>query len=371
MRRRTILATVGALFSAGCSEIVPPPQTTVTDGAPGSATDETATGTVPTDTLQTTDGSEQTTDGPTDTATDTPSETEREVADAIETAHGHLTDSLSGYLAFAETSDPTLLDVTAATNVSVSNVTSPASDARQVLDGAPRYVDEDVERLSGVADFLTSAIRCQSNLEGAYSKFEFVHGRLYAQQFATLPDQLSQLRERRDTAERHLEALQSETERTDMQAFDPLSEDDYDRKVEQLQREVTAFDTLADTVETVVDGLEAFIDGNDDFTDEDYDSAAEFYATATQSFSTANDALTALDTPESLASTVSELVSVTNALATGAHDLADAASAADEYEWDTHDQEFESAVSQLRTSEVAVDQIDSVGEIIQHYEGEF
>ncbi|WP_136717465.1 hypothetical protein [Halorientalis salina] len=371
MRRRTILATVGALFSAGCSEIVPPPQTTVTDGAPGSATDETATGTVPTDTLQTTDGSEPTTDQHTDTATDTPSESEREVAGAIETARGHLAESLSGYLAFAETSEPTLLDVTAATDVSVSNVTSPASDARQVLNGAPSYVDEDVERLSGVADFLTTAIRCQSNLEGTYSKFEFVHGRLYAEQFATLPDQLSQLRDRRDTAESHLETLRSETDRADMQAFDALSEDDYDRKVEQLQREVTAFGTLANTVETIADGLEAFIDGNDEFTDEDYDSAAELYSTATRTFGTANDTLNALDTPESLASAVSELRSVTNALATGAHDLADAASAADEYEWDTHDQEFESAVSQLRTSEVAVERIDSVGEIIAHYEQEF
>jgi len=371
MRRRTFLATTGALLSAGCSEIVPPPGTTEaseTTGSPSEAATGTPSDGVPTAGTTTDPGPDPTTDQPTETTTETPSEAERAVAEALSTARSLLSDSLAAYRAFADTDEPTLLDVTAATQVSVSDVTSLASDAREVLEEAPRYVDEDVQHLQGVADFLTTGIRCQSSLNSAYSRFEFVRGRVYAEDFASLTRQLDDLRDRRDNAGDFLETLQSETGRSDMQAFEPLSADDYDAKITQLQREVSAFGTLADALETMGSGLETFIDGNDEFTDDDYDDANELYATANQAFRTANEALTTLDTPNSLTDAVSELRSVTDALAAGTQDLVEAAAAGDEYEWETYDAEFADAVSELRASQVAVDEIDSVADIIGYYE---
>lgn len=378
MRRRTFLATAGALFSAGCSEVIPPPRTTVTTGTAGGTPSETANGTAsataPTDGPETTDtGPAETTDQPTEA--DTPTQAEQKAAQAIETARKHLSDSHSAYLAFASADDPTLLDVSATTQVSVSDVTSLATKARNALDTAPTAASteqkETIDRLYGVADFLTTGIRYQSSANSTYSKFTFVLGRLYAEQFAILPGEISQLRKKRDNAKEFVDTLQSKTDRTDVQALDGLSATVYDQKVSQLEREVAAFQTLADAFVTISDGLETFGDANGEFTDEDYDDAAELYSTAAQQLSTANETLTALDAPDAVSTEVADLLSVTDALATGSTTLEAAASAGEEYEWDTYDAKFKAGVSELQKSQVAVDRLDSVTEIIEYYERQY
>ncbi|MFD1586226.1 hypothetical protein ACFR9U_04475 [Halorientalis brevis] len=377
MRRRTFLATTGALFSAGCSEIIPPPQTTVRSDAAGpnetTGPDGTGSETVPTDGSETTapdDG--RTSDHPTETETDTPTQGDREVAQAITTARSRLTDAHAAYLAFADATDPTLVDVTAATQVSVSDVTRHASKARQALEEAPNTTSPaqqtTVDRLSGVADFLATGIRYQSSANAAYSKFTFVLDRLYAEAFAVLPGEIGRLRTNRDTANEFRNTLQSETDRDDVQSFDAISATIYDEKVAQLDREMTGFETLADAISAISDGLEAFTDANGEFTDDSYGDAAEQYVTASERLGTATETLETLDAPTAVESAVTELTGVADAVASGAADLEAASRAGDEFEWETRDERFDDAISALQTSQVAVDRLDSVTEIIEYHE---
>ena len=375
MRRRTFLATAGALVSAGCSEVIPPPETTVTSGT-DSTTDGTPSDALPTDgSGPTPTGTDSTTDQQTETQTDTPSTPERDAAEGIETARESLADAVTAYQAFADADDATLLDVTAATKVSVSDVTGLASDARNALDKIETKANADqtdtIDRLRGVADFLTNGIRCQANLYNAHAKFTFVVGRIYAESFAQIPGQVSQMRDSRETATGHFETLQAATDQSDVQALDALSTDGYSEKVAQFERELTAFSTFAETSETITDGLEAFQDGNDEFTNDNYDDAAAKYDTAVEQFESAIDALNGLDTPESIAAEIADLVSVMDALASGSTTLAEAARAGDEYEWDTYDAKFEEGITELKSSQIAVNRFDSVSDVIEYYERKY
>jgi len=377
MRRRTFLATTGALFSAGCSEIIPPPQTTVQrdNSGPAETTGSDGTGgeTVPSDGTETTDtDAAPTSDQPSETDTDTPAEGDQEVAQAIATARTRLADAHSSYLAFADATDPTLGDVTAATQVSVSDVTGQASKAQRTLENAPNTGSPTqkttIDRLSGVAKFLATGIRYQSSVNAAYSKFTFVLGRLYAEAFAVLPREIGQFRTKRDKANEFRRTLQSETDRDDVQSFDPISTTAYDEKVAQLEREMTGFETLADTFATISDGLEAFTEANDEFTDGSYGDATELYATASERLGTATETLAGLDTPTAITSEITDLTGVTDAVAAGATDLEAASRAGDEFQWDTRDAKFDEAVSALQTSQLAVDKLESVTDLIEYHE---
>ncbi|MFB6180063.1 MAG: hypothetical protein ABEI77_10100 [Halorientalis sp.] len=377
MRRRTLLATAGVLFTAGCSEIIPPPQTTVTTRTnAANGTDETPPPTsAPTTQADTTETPNATTDQPTQTSTDTPTEAERVAAQAIKGGRRRLSESLDAYLSFAKVSDPTLLDVTAATQVGVSDVTKYAGKARTRLKdvpaGATPAQHTTADRLDAVAQFLTTGIRCQSSLNSAYSKFDYILGRIYAERFAALPGEIDQLRERRDNANQFLGTLQSETDRADMQAFDRISASQYDQKVTQLQREVTAFGTFADTSDTLTGGLSDFGEATSDFIDDDYGSARDLYSSANEQVESAIQTFEALDLPSSVTTEFSDLLSVLKALSAGSQHLTAAARAGHDYEWDTYDAEFKQGVSELQSSQVAVDRLDSVNTLVEYYQNQY
>lgn len=376
MRRRSLLATAGTVLLTGCSQIVPPPQETVTDTAASSPGDETTAPTPsPTDAMETdrltepeptTDEATETT---TDEATETPSAAERQADEALTTAREHLSRAVDAYVGLADADDATLLNVTAATKVSRSDVVSPADAARSALDDVPEGATASqrrtAEQLRVVASFLVEAIRCQSELWPAYDEIQFVVGRLYAEQFPTVDSSVGEIHDQCDDAREYLDTIHEETDADSTAAFDGIDADTYDRKVAQFEREIDGFDTVADAVATMRDGLEAFGDGVTEYDRDNYRLAREPFRTAADECGAANETLVGMETPTAVTETVSELASVSDAIAAGSADLETAAAEAVELNWDERDAAYESASEHLRSSTVAVDRIDSVQEALE------
>lgn len=378
MRRRTFLAASGALFSAGCSEIIPPPRTTRRTGTNTGTADGTPSDTVPTPGPQETEPGPGETTGQsteatetTEAGTETPTQAERTAADAIATARTDLTDALTAYVDFADGDEPTLLDVTAATKVSVSAVTGPVSDVNTTLDeipeGASTAQKETAQRLRGVGAFLRSAINCQVPLHNAYSKFRFVTDRIYAESYGSIPSEVSQMRDRADAANGHLQTLQSGSDRTDTQAFAGISESLYDQKVDQLQRSVTGFETLADTLTSVSDGVEAFGKGTSDFTEDQYDNAENQFTTANEDLRTAVGELDGLAVPDSITTDVADLRSVVSALSACTPHLVDASNAGSA-DRNAYWSAFDNAIAELDAATDAIGRLESVTDLETFHE---
>ncbi len=222
MRRRTLLATVGAGLAAGCSGSVPllGPEDTPTDTDAPPEDGESTPESLPTETDESTATDTDPTEEPTET--ETPNRAERRGADVVGNARDLLGDAYDAYVGFtgpdadgSETGTATLLDVTVATEVTFSRVTSPVSEARSTLDDLPRRASGEQydasRRLRGVATVLSQGIRCQTDLRDAYEEFEFVLDRIYADNTGTVPNALGRMRTSQSDAAGHLETIESET----------------------------------------------------------------------------------------------------------------------------------------------------------------
>lgn len=384
MRRRTLLVTTGVLVSAGCSALQGGDGTDTTDAATDTAT---GTGTdTPTDTqtpptatetlsepAPTTD-TDTTTDGTTETETETetatPTRAERRAAREIDSARSNLSEALTEYVAFAPdgTSEPTLLSVDAAVNVTIADVTNPVSAARSALDAVPEQANADqqatVDALRGVATFLDRGVRCQARLYDAYEDFTFVVDRLYAENTGGVPDEIASIREATAGARGYFDTLTAESDASDTTAFDALDEATYTDKVGQFEAELDAFPTIADALTAFRRGLETFLEAADDYLDGDYRDPREQFPDAASDFRTADQTLSAIDAPPSVADTVADLVSVASALAPACDDLTSAARAG--YTGDSSDREdaFAAAQAHLESSTVAVERLDTVEELV-------
>jgi hypothetical protein len=395
MRRRTLLATAGALCSAGCSafRIETGTETggstdaaTDTDGTTPASTErpptETATQGAPDPTTEATDTATAT-DTETETATETatPSEAEREAARQLDQARSRLSTARSEYVAFAAEADgadsesggdgesPTLLDVDASVTVTVSDVTNPVSRARRALDDVPEDASADqqatVEALRGVATFFDRGVRCQAKLYDAYQDFVFVVDRFYAENTGGVPDEIASIRSETDRARGYFDTLATETSADDTTAFEGLDEATYTGKVDQFEAELDAFPTIADALSAFRSALETFIDAVDDYESGSYRDPREEFPDAAADFRTAAQTLSALDAPDSVAGTVADLVSAAEAFAPACDDLAAASRAG--YTGDSSDREdrFAAAQEHLRSSDVAVENFDTVEELVE------
>jgi len=392
MRRRTLLATAGVLCAAGCSAFrietgtetgdstdtatdtdgatpAPtegPPTETPTQGAPDPTTDATDT-----DTATATE-----TEEPTETAT--PTEAEREAARQLDRARSRLSTALTEYVAFAAETDgsgeddgegPTLLDVDASVSVTVADVTNPVSRARQALADVPEDASADqqatVEALRGVATFFDRGVRCQAELYDAYQNFVFVVDRLYAENTGGVPSEVASLRSETERAQEFFDTLAAETGADDTTAFEGLDEATYTGKVDQFEAELDAFPTIADALTAFRSALETFLDAVDDYESGSYRDPREEFPDAASDFRTAARTLGALDAPDSVADTVADLVSAAEALAPACDDLAAASRAGFTGSSSNREDRFEAAQEHLRSSDVAVENFDTVAELVE------
>lgn len=366
MRRRTLLASASVLVT-GCSEVIPDPLPTETAETAPDATAETPTGSAPTDATTSEQSPGDETAEPTETAT--PSTPERRAAERIATARGHLADALAAYVGFAEGDDATLLSVTAATRITPSRVTNPAREARAALDGVPDEASDaqvtTARRLRGVGTFLGQGARCQARLRSAYSAFDYVVGRLYAERTGGVPTNLANMRENHDTARGHFETVEGESSVEDADAFDGVDADTYEAKTAQLRREVAAFGALPDALAALRRAVSAFAGGTSAYTNQSYRTAEREFTTAAEQYGSAEAALDALDAPEAVASTVEELVADAGVLAAAASDLATAAKAGSEGRRDPREEAYESATDRLRAASERVRGMDSVERLLR------
>lgn len=381
MRRRSLLATAGLVLFAGCGQ---GPGTDTTDGEPTATTtgqqgtsppdSETTTTESPTETLSDPQPTEQTTRTETDTATETetatetPTQAEREATDQIETARGHLSDALSAYLSFVDVESPTLLDVDASVEVTVSDVTGPVSEARTALNEVPQGANADqqdiVDKLRGVAAFLDQGIRCQAQLYLAYDEWQFVIERIYNENLAGVGDDIGRMGDRKDNANGFLETLQSDSDSADVAAFDGISGSRYTQKVDQFEAEIDAFTTLVEAMRAFREGMDAFDEATDAYESRDYRDAREEFPTADEEFGVASDTLSSMDPPESLADQVSELTEVTRVLSNGSQDMARASRAGFEGRSGDRNEAFEAAEEDFESNEIVRERIDSVEQIL-------
>ena len=371
MRRRTLLATVGAGLVAGCSESIPlldddTPASTESTPQDGESPSESP----PTETAEATATDTEPTEEPTET--ETPNRAERQGAEVIGNARDHLGTAYEAYVGFADASgdgsQPTLLDVTVATEVTFSHVTSPVSKARSTLEELPRRASGeqyDARRLlRGVATLLDQGIRCQDDLREAYDEFEFVLGRIYADNTGTVPNALGRIRTTRSAAADHLDTIESETAVEDVEAFGRLDASAYEAKVDQLQRAVTAFEALPDALANVKRGLDAFRSATQSYRNEGYLSAEREFVTAADALRPASDTLSNLDAPEPMADDITDLAGVTDAIALAAVDLETAAGAGSRGERETRESALADARAHLRESEVAVERLEVVQRLL-------
>lgn len=384
MRRRTLLATTGVLVTAGCSALRGGDGTdtdAATDTATGTGTDaptETQTPPTSTETLSepapTTDGTETTTtDAATETEpeeTPTPTRAERRAAREIDSARSKLSEALAEYVAFAHSSEsePTLLSVDASVNVTIADVTNPVSAARTALDEVPEQASSDqqatVDSLRGIATFLDRGVRCQATLYDAYEDFVFVVDRFYAENTGGVPDEIANIRAETADARGYFETLTAESDPSDTTAFDGLDEATYTDKVGQFRAELDAFPIISDGLTAFRRALETFLEAADDYLDGDYRDPREQFPEAADDFRTAKQTFTAINVPRSVAAPVANLVSISDALAPACDDLAAAARAG--YTGDSSDREdaFAAAQAHLESSDVAVEKLDTVEELV-------
>lgn len=387
MRRRTLLTTAGVLVSAGCSALQGGDGTdtdAATDTDTQSETDTTAptdTTTAPsgTDTLSEpapTTGTESPTATDTETTTEpeetaTPSRAEREAARELDRARTKLSDALTEYVAFAPsgTSDPTILSVDASVNVTIADVTNPVSEARssldRVTDRASSEQQATAEALRGVATFLDRGVRCQAKLYDAYQDFTFVVDRLYAENTGGVPDEIANIRDETADARGFFDTLTAESDASDTTAVDDLDEGTYADKVGQFEGELDAFPIVADGLGAFRRGLETFLEAAENYLGGDYREPRETFPEAADDFRTASQTLSALSAPPSIADTVADLVEVAEAIAPACDDLAEASRAG--FTGDSSDREdaFEAAQAHLESSDVAVENFDTVEELVE------
>jgi hypothetical protein len=373
MRRRTLLATVGAGLAAGCSESIP-----LLDEDTPASTDSTPQTreppeSPPTETADPTATDAETTEEPTET--ETPNRAERRGAEVIGNARDQLGDAYDAYVAFAdaggdgsEAGTATLLDVTVATEVTFSRVTGPVGEARSTLEELPRRASGEQyqasRRLRGVATVLDQGIRCQEDLRSAYEEFDFVVGRIYADNTGTVPNALGRMRTAQSAATEHLDAIESGSAVEDVGAFDRIDASTYEAKVDQLRRAASAFETLPDALAGVKRGLDAFRGAGQSYRNEQYLSAEREFETASSELRPASDTLAGVEAPSPMADVVTDLAGVTDALALAALDLETAADAGSRGEREGRETALADAKAHLRESDVAVERLDVVQRLL-------
>jgi hypothetical protein len=363
MRRRTLLATAGIGLSAGCSGFLPDSEGTPTDettDAPAPTPTDGSAPTPPTDPTVTSDT------GTTDEPTATPHPRADEV---IADARAHLAAAHETYVAFAGEDATSILDVTAAVDVSIGGVSNEVSAARSDLADAPGRANEPqqrtIEALGNVGTLLERGIRCQSELQNAEESLSYVLDRVYAEQLTRVPNRIDQLRSEQDLAREHFDVVAGETAAADVDAFEPITTATYEDKISQFEAELTAFEALPDPLLATWRGLRAFIDASNQYLGESYVDAGQRYPTAVTELQAAADGLAAIDRPDSLASRLEALTSVTSALAAASVDLQAAAEAGQEGRRDDREAAFAAAESHLRSSSVAVERLDTVQELLE------
>lgn len=320
MRRRALLGTV-VVFVSGCSEqlptdLLPPTPTeepTETPTPTASPTPAATPASAPTPT-------ETPTESPTPTEPTDPPETElslsgRLARDLIVDGRRDLRRAVDAYAAAARVSDPTILDVTAATTrFSYRLIGGAIGDASSKFLEARRKGNDDQQalanRLLDVVQFVQRSGQCQERLVTTYRRLGAVQESFDREDTDAVRTRIDAMSRERRHARNRLADIRSETEAANAADADVLTPADYEAKVEQFDREVSTFGALPDPLLTFADGIESLQRARRHARRDNFRQARDAARSAESTFESVLEALDAIlsdDPAASLEPVVSDL----------------------------------------------------------------
>ena len=280
MQRRAFL---GAFIFAlsGCSEQIPtdlvsPGPGSPTETEPGTAT-ESPTPTpspTPTETPTATEVPPTPTETPTPTESPTESPTPKKTelslsaqlaAEQIEKARKIIRETVTTYAGFADASDPTILDVSAATTrFRFASINGKIGDANKaLLDARSKGNDRQRERVAvllDVVEFLRASGQVQQRVVAIFSTFSAARTALHEENVDRTRNRVETMVNERRQGRNRFQELDSNTEEASMDATEALSRRTYRRKITQFDLELSTANQLTGPSDRFADGTKRLKD---------------------------------------------------------------------------------------------------------------
>ena len=326
MNRRAYLSAAGLVLLAGCS-------TSETTETPAPTTAEQTTTETPTETTTaeptTTETPTETTEEPTTETTEEPDRVDRILGLAV----ADLTDAVA---VFEDAAGPDggFHDVNATTNLSFDAVAEPLYLARghfNTLDQLEKTAAQQarLDSLRGVFWFLWWTAQTHDNLRLVRVRVNNAVSRFYAGEYYRIDSQVEQATKSLVPARETLDNLLDGSNPDQLDAFDALSPDDYTRKVDSLETEISQFERFTGYLLSMRNAVNRLQRGFDEYLSEKYGDASGSFFRASLAFEDVRDALTETDPIEALVTHTEDFVCLADALAMGSDGMDEAATAGD------------------------------------------
>ncbi|KAB1186938.1 MULTISPECIES: hypothetical protein [Haloferax] len=332
MNRRAYLSATGLLLLAGCST----QDTSETTTSPSTSTPEsTTTASSTTESPSPTTETQTSTPEPTEEPPTTETETEApDKADQILTlAQEDLDD---GVVAFADLAAPDggFQDLNATIQFPFDDVSAPLFRARGHFGTLTQYeLDERqrqrLARLEEVYWFLWWTGKTHESLNVTLSRTNNAVSRFYGEEYSRVDSAVDQITDSLEPAEESLDNLLDESSASSLDEIDELEPDDYDQKVDALEREISQFDAFADVLVSMRNGVRRLQRGFDEYLGGSYEEATETFFRAAVAFEDVSEALADVEPIEALDTYVEEFACLSDSLARGSDTLGEAATAGD------------------------------------------
>ncbi|KAB1192673.1 hypothetical protein GJR96_04150 [Haloferax sp. MBLA0076] len=330
MNRRAFLSASGLLFLAGCST----QDTTETTTSP------------PTTTQSTTETPSPMTESPTPpTETETPETTAEPTTEETTTEEPDRVDRIltlvqedldAAVRAFAGVAAPDggFHDLNAAISFPFDDVSDSLFDARGHLGTLEQFeLDQAQQRrrtqLRQAHWFLWWTGRTHERLNQVLLRTNNAVSRFYDAEYGRIDTQVAQIGDALDEATESFDSLLDESDASSLDAITELTPDDYTRKVDSLEAELTQFDTFGEMLLTMRNAINRLQRGFDEYLGSSYEDATETFFRAAVAFEDVSEALSDLDPIVALETPLADFVCLSDALAQGSDVLGEAATAGD------------------------------------------
>lgn len=353
MHRRQFIALLGATAAAGCTGQSTPtdePATTARTTSPPTA-EETA---------------EAQTARPTERETERPESTPTRGEELVERGRTHLLAAIDEFTADAEPEDATIVDVNAATTeFSRFDVNDELQSAQRHLTDAKNYTSPEntavADDLLVVAAFVNALGFAQNHLVNAYEEVNRARRSFYTESYEELPGNVEDVADQRDRAAEYAATIRESFDESTVAPVAQITAEHFSAKLDQVDRELAAFDGIATQLSGLDALMERFADDVRAYKAMRYDdvgfSAGDFEDVAT--------GLAAIERPVSLEPVLAELSCVFDALADGTGEMREAViakqndehAAAREYEAD--------AEAAYQSCETLVEEVRPVADLVE------
>ncbi len=256
--------------------------------------------------------------------TPTPIETDPRATELMTRAMDGIRKTYTTYVGYAG-ADANLLDVNAATeSFHGPKLRTMAQNARQPLEEATEYAPEGqkdlILSLVQVTVFLEDLARVRAALIDGYDDVVFATERLYAESTLRAKQTADRINEFRSEAQSLSRPLRNEIDAEAVSVFEPIG-GVYREKMRQIRSEVRALRNVQSAVTSGVRGIDGFKDGVPAFYDQNYEQARRALSTAKFGFNAARTSFGFVDESTGMQEKTSEAAAVMGALDSAADAL--------------------------------------------------